>query len=103
MTRPVFFAPEAEADLFRLQDYIAGHGGADRALALAYAERVVAYCIGFAEFPERGTRLDDLRPGLRTAGFEGRILIAFHLAADRIVIDRILYGGRDIEQMFCDD
>src|ERR1051326_6309833 len=47
---------------------------------------------------ERGTRRDDLRPGLRVAGFERRITIAFHVDAETLVIDRILYGGRDIHR-----
>src|SRR4030088_3019101 len=46
-------------------------------------------------FPERGTRRDDLRPGLRVTGFERRVTIAFHVTAEAVIIDRILYGGHD--------
>jgi toxin ParE1/3/4 len=47
-------------------------------------------------FPERGTRRDDVRPGLRGIGFGRRIPIAFHITAGTIVVDRILYGGRSL-------
>lgn len=49
-------------------------------------------------FPERGTRREDLRSGLRIIGFERRVTIAFHVAADRITVDRVLYGGRDLSR-----
>ncbi len=45
---------------------------------------------------ERGTLRDDIRPGLRTVGFERRMTIAFHVESKRVVIDRVLYAGRDI-------
>jgi toxin ParE1/3/4 len=38
-----------------------------------------------------------LRPGLRIIGFERRVTIAFHIAPETVVIDRIFYAGRDIE------
>jgi toxin ParE1/3/4 len=40
---------------------------------------------------------NDLRPGLRTVGFEGRVTIAFHVDPNTVTIDRILYGGRDLD------
>ena len=43
---------------------------------MAYIERIEAHCRGFADFPERGTRRDDLLPGLRITGFERRVTIA---------------------------
>jgi toxin ParE1/3/4 len=51
-------------------------------------------------FPERGRRRDDLRPGLRIIGFDRWVTIAFHVAGDRIIIDRIFYGGRDLTRAF---
>ena len=35
-------------------------------------------------------------------GFERRVTIAFHIGDDHVVIDRILYGGRDLEGSFDD-
>jgi toxin ParE1/3/4 len=60
-------------------------------------ERIQTYCLEFDLFPERGTRRNDLRPGLRTVGFERRVTIAFHITPEIIVIDPIFYAGRDIE------
>ena len=94
MVREVVFAPEARDDLLELYDYITGQAGAVR--ARAYTERVVSYCLGFATFPERGRRRYDLRPGLRIIGFGRRVTIAFHITGDRITIDRVLDGGRDL-------
>ena len=92
MSREVVFAPEARDDILELYDYIAGQAGAAR----AYTDRIVSYCLGFTTFPERGRRRDDLRPGLRVIGFGRRVTIAFHVTSDRITIDRVLYGGRDL-------
>jgi plasmid stabilization system protein ParE len=50
-------------------------------------------------FPKRGRAWDDVRPGLRTVGFEGRVTIAFVVLEDEVVIVRIFYGGRDFEAL----
>ncbi|HBC07009.1 MAG TPA: type II toxin-antitoxin system RelE/ParE family toxin [Rhodospirillaceae bacterium] len=94
MTHRVLFAPEAQNDLKELYLYIAARAGDGR--AMAYVERIEAYCLGFADFPERGTRRDDLFPGLRVVGFEGRVTLAFLVGADTVSFLRILYGGRDL-------
>jgi toxin ParE1/3/4 len=94
----VVFAPEARDDILELYDYIAQQAGEGR--ARAYTERLLSYCLGFATFPERGTRRENLRPGLRVIGFGRRVTIAFHVAGDRITIDRVLYGGRDLARVF---
>lgn len=94
MTHEVVFAPEAQLDLLDLYDTVAEAGGGER--ALAYVERIQAACLRLAVFPERGTRRDDVRPGLRVIGFERRVVIAFHVGAGRVTIDRVLYGGRDL-------
>ena len=94
MKRNVVFAPEAEADLLDLYDYIAAQSGAAR--AIGYINRIESYCLGLSHSGERGTKRDDLRPGLRIVGFERRVTIAFHVDPRTVTIDRILYGGRDI-------
>ena len=95
--RKVVFAPEARDDLKDLYLFIAER--ADAGQALAYVERIETYCRGFTDFPERGTRRDDLFPGLRVVGFERRVTIAFHVGADTVTFLRILYGGRDIDAL----
>ncbi len=62
-------------DLIDLYDYIAVRDGAER--AIGYIDRIEDCCRTLSVFPDRGTRRDDLRPGLR-----------------------ILYGGRDLETIF---
>jgi toxin ParE1/3/4 len=52
---------------------------------------------------ERGTRRDDLQPGLRIVGFERRVTIAFHVEPGTVTIDRVLYGGRDVDGILGDD
>jgi toxin ParE1/3/4 len=101
VTRQVIFSPEARSDLWRIDLYIAEHSGSEQ--ALAYTSRIHAHCMGLANFPERGTRRGDLRPGLRIIGFERRVTIAFHVKPDAVVIDRILYGGRDLRKAFAED
>jgi len=95
--RAVIFSPEAEADLARIGDWIAERAGS--AIALAYVDRIGAYCLGFEWAAERGRRRDDIRPGLRVVGFEGRIAIAFDILPEIVTIQRVLYGGRTIAEI----
>ena len=94
----VSFRPRAEADLFGLYQYISEEAGT--AVAGGYIARIEAACLALATFPKRGTRRDDLRPGLRTIGFEQRATIAFQVMQDEVVIIRIFYGGQDYERAF---
>lgn len=101
MKRRVIFAPEARDDLLSLYDYIAEQSG--HRTALRYIGRIEEYCRGFDLASERGTRRDDLRPGLRIVGFQGRITIAFHIDDDTVTIDRIFYAGRDVDRILRGD
>jgi site-specific recombinase XerD len=56
------FARNARA--FPGSSSIAADAGAER--ARCYTDRIVTTCRNLVTFPERGTRRDDLRPGLRT-------------------------------------
>jgi len=94
----VVFSPEARDDLLNLYLFIAERAGDDR--ASAYLGRLEKYCLGFAEFPERGTARDDLVPRLRIVGFERSVTLASHLSEEQVTFDRILYGGRDFETLF---
>ena len=93
MAHKVTFRPEAEADLFALYRYIAGESGAAR--AGDYVSRIEEACMALATFPKRGTRRDDIAPGLRTIGFERRVTIAFRVLSDAVEIVTIAYAGRD--------
>ncbi len=91
----VIFSPEAEAQLVAIYRWIA------EKVAPTVAERftgaIVDYCEKLENFPERGTRRDDLRPGLRTLGFRHRVTIAFTVEANTVKIIGIFYGGQDFE------
>jgi toxin ParE1/3/4 len=93
----VYFRPQAEADLIALYEYIAGHAGA--VTAGRSVDRIEAACLALADFPERGTRRDDVLPGLRTVGFERRATIAFRVLKARVEVVTIAYGGRDFESV----
>ncbi|MBS9478874.1 type II toxin-antitoxin system RelE/ParE family toxin [Ancylobacter radicis] len=101
MAYRVVFSPEASDDLLGLYLFIAQRSGPD--IALGYVERIEVYCRSFADFPMRGTCRDDIRPGLRVVGFERRVTAAFHIDGDRVVFDRLLYGGRSLERLSGDD
>ena len=95
---PVVFRPLAEDDLIGLYRYIAERSGPS--VALGFVERLERACLAMATFPERGTRRDDIRTGLRTLGFERRVTVAFEVAAHEVVIVRLLYAGRDLDTVF---
>jgi toxin ParE1/3/4 len=92
--------PRARPDLLQLYNYIAGQARPRR--AAAYIGRIETACRGLERFPERGARRDDLGPGLRALGFEGRVTIIFRVNDSVVSIIRIFYGGRDIESAFGD-
>ena len=91
----VVFTPLAERQIDALHDYITKHASEER--ADGYVGRIVAICEGFSTFPERGTRRDDVLPGLRVTGFERRVTIAFVLTAEAVLIEGMFYGGQDFE------
>ena len=91
----VIFTPLAERQIDSLHRYITEHASEER--ADGYIGRIVAFCNGFTTFPERGTRRDDLLPGLRVIGFERRVTIAFVVTAEAVLIEGIYYGGQDFE------
>lgn len=93
----VVLRPEADADLYNIHRYIALEAGAAR--AEAYVERIASACMALSTFPERGTRRDDLEPGLRIVGFERRVTIAFRVDGSTVTIVRVFYGGRDFEAL----
>ncbi|MCB2054456.1 MAG: type II toxin-antitoxin system RelE/ParE family toxin [Geminicoccaceae bacterium] len=92
----VTFSPEALDDIERLVDWIARKAGPE--IAAGYLTRLESYCRNLAFGSKRGQARDDVRPGLRTVGFERRITVAFTVTDDSVVILRLFYGGRDWEE-----
>lgn len=93
----VVFRPMAEEDLIGLYEYIAEKGG--RTAAAGYIDRIEAACMSLRYAPQRGTRRDDIAPGLRVIGFERRATIVFRVTASQVIIVRIFYSGRDYERI----
>lgn len=93
--RPIAFSPEARNDLLALYDWIASEASPET--AIAYIGRVEHFISGFETAAERGAPRDDIRPGLRTIGFERRLTIAFAVS-EQVTILRIFYAGRNWEE-----
>jgi toxin ParE1/3/4 len=92
----ITFRPSAERDLLRLYEYIANEASIER--AGSFIERIEEACLSLQTSPERGTRRDDIRPGLRTMGFERRATIVFQVRGREVVIVRVFYAGQDYER-----
>jgi toxin ParE1/3/4 len=93
--RTVIVSPEARDDLIALYDWIAA--SAHPGTALRYVERIEAFLQGLRLASERGTRRDDIRPGLRILGFERRVTLTFTVEVDSVVVLRIFHAGRNWE------
>lgn len=93
--RAVLYTPEAEDDLISMYDHFAAAASSN--VALGFLRRVRTWLDGFSAASERGTRRDDIRPGLRTIGFRRRLTVAFTVTSDTVVILRVLYGGQEWE------
>ena len=92
--RPVIYSDEAGDDLDWIYDAISEVGGP--LTASRYEQRIRSFCEGLDYGSERGNRRDDIRPGLRI--IERRVTVAFIVEPERVVILRIVYGGRNWER-----
>lgn len=91
----VIFTPEAQEQLAALYRYIAI--AASPETAERYTNAIVTYCESLHTFPNRGTRHDDVRPGLRITNYKKRAVIAFAVDAKLVSIIGVYYGGQDYE------
>lgn len=59
----------------------------------------MAYCESFETFPKRGTRRDDLLPGLRVTSYRKSTAVAFRVdtSAQTVAIIGVFYGRQDYE------
>lgn len=67
---------------------------------MGYLDRVEAFLRSLSFGSERGTRRDDVRPGLRTVGFERRLTVAFVVDDNSVTVLRVFGAGRDWESSF---
>lgn len=96
--RGVVLAPEAANDLNELYDWVAAQ--ASHQVAMGYIERVEAFCRRLSVGSERGQLRSDVRPGLRTTGFERRLTIAFTVDEETVTVLRVFTAGRNWETSF---
>ena len=71
----VVFGPMARTDLIELLEYLKSRFGT--APALRFVDRLEQFCMSLESMPERETTHFDLRPDLRTVGFERKSLWHF--------------------------
>ena len=93
MTHTVEFLEPAATDLIALYEWIEDAAGS--AIADAYLARLKARCLTLADFPNRGTPRDDLRRGIRSLSFEGRMLIFYQVQDQTVSILHILSTARE--------
>ena len=98
MGHKVVLRPGAVADLKSIFVYVAEQAGHDA--AVAYDQRLREACRKLADFPERGTPREALRPGLRSVRFKRRATIYYVVNAGTVHIVRILAAGRDSRREF---
>ena len=96
--RRVVLAPEAADDLMELYDWVAVQ--ASPSVAMAYLERVEAFCQRLRLGSERGHVRSDVRPGLRIMGFERRLTVAFTVEEETVTVLRVFTAGRNWETSF---
>ncbi|MDP3409671.1 type II toxin-antitoxin system RelE/ParE family toxin [Bosea sp. (in: a-proteobacteria)] len=94
----IAFSPLAEADIEAVVDWIADQSGTRT--ARGFVDRIERRIESLKHFPVRGTSRDDLAPGLRLIGLERRVTIAFRVSDAEVTIERVLYGGRDLDRAF---
>jgi len=94
----VVFSPEADSQLLSLYFHIAVSSSPE--IAANYTEAIVRQCESLRTFPHRGTRRDEIRPGLRTMGFRRRVTIAFEVTGEIVTILGVFYGGQKFEAAF---
>jgi toxin ParE1/3/4 len=94
--RRLEFSPEATADLAEIGAYIARD---DPKRARSFVDELEAHCAGLTEYPAMGRARPELALGLRSKP-HGHYVIFYTPGADKLRIERILHGARDVEGEF---
>ncbi len=98
MNYTVVFTEDALQDLRDIYDYVASQ--ADFDIADGFLERIIDASRGLASLPKRGSRRDEVQPGLRSISYQRRTTIFYLVENDQVMIIHVLYGGRDIATVF---
>ncbi len=102
MTYTVILSPRACNQLVELDAYIAHAVSPD--IATRYTDAIIDFCYSLGMFPQRGTRRDDIRPGMRITNYRKRIVIAFAVddGTQQVSILGIFHGRQDYEAILQD-
>lgn len=95
MTLPVEFSGAAATDLEAIADYI-GQDNPNR--ALSFTRELVARCKRIAIQPRAFPPRDEFGSGIRAA-VHGSYVILYAERNDRLVIERIVHGARDLDNL----
>ena len=95
--------PSVFGDYFNIADPIERWTD-DPELADRTVDLIQEYIKEMHNTPHRGTKRDDLRPGLRMVPFRKRTTIAFEIDDTAMVVTilRVFYGGQDYEAVMRD-
>jgi len=89
-------SPLAELDLEEIGDYIARD---NPARAVSFVREIRGRCVKIAGNPEASPLRHELGEGIRMAVF-GRYLIFYTADSERVRIERVLHGARNIPVLF---
>lgn len=103
MAYGIRFTPESTDQLLAIYRHIAT--AASPAIAARYTDAIITDCDNLQTFPHRGTRRDDVRPGIRITNYKKRAVIAFEVNDDlrQVSIIGIYYGGQDYQALLRPD
>jgi toxin ParE1/3/4 len=90
----VVYHPIAEQDLGQSFDFIAADSP-ERAIGLI--RQIRAACLGLIDFPERGRLRGELGENVRKLVFRRRVVIAYRIEVQQILVLRIFYAGQQID------
>lgn len=90
----VILSELATHDLISIEDWLVERAGAE--IAANYIDRIVAQIRALDVFPNRGTPRNDLKPDVRSLGFERRITILYAVQHDVVQILRVIHTTRDL-------
>jgi plasmid stabilization system protein ParE len=90
----VELSERAERDFDDMDEYISTHAG--ERIAAQFIERILTRLSMLETAPERGTLREELGKGVRSFGVERRVTVLIKVEARRVVVLRVLYGGRSL-------
>jgi toxin ParE1/3/4 len=91
----VVLSTRAFRHLAEIEQWIEKEAGV--AIARRYRQAIVDHCFRLERFPNQGRSRADLRPGLRTLVFRGRVTVGYVVEGDEVQITAIAGRGRDME------